>query len=94
MTHDELKELLNELYPDEEIVVFDGLEDAVIGVARQFSKQARLVYDREKCLDVFVSQGMTYDEAEEWMSFNVEGLWAGEGTPLIMVPMYRIQEQL
>jgi hypothetical protein len=27
---------------------------------------------------------MTYEDAYEYLSFNVEGLWAGEFTPMIM----------
>jgi hypothetical protein len=62
---------------DERVVVADGFDDALIGVADVFcghSHSLRAVYDRAKCLKVLIDRdGMTEDEAEEFFAFNVEG---------------------
>ena len=40
------------------------------------------VYDEDKCVDVAMSWLDCEDqEAQEWLSFNTYGAWAGEGTP-------------
>ena len=68
-----------------EALLFDGLEGAPTGFARQQYKPPLAVYDREKCLEILRTRdGMTHEEAEEFFSFNTEGAWVGEGTPLIL----------
>lgn len=68
-----------ELYPDEDILIADGLDEAVIGFE---SSSMRLIYSVRKCLDIFISQGMDEVEAQEYFSFNVEGAYVGEQTPI------------
>jgi hypothetical protein len=69
---------------DEEQTLFaDGFERALIGIGQQFNKELA-VYDYEKCLDLLVGQGMSYEEAEEYMDFNVTGAWVGEFTPVFL----------
>lgn len=80
---DALREELAEENPD--AVFFDGLEDAILGVARQYTKPPLVVYDREGILRILMERdGMTLNEADEFCSFNIDCLWAGEGTPLIL----------
>jgi hypothetical protein len=31
-----------------------------------------------------MDDGMTEEEAHEWVSFNIEGAWVGKGTPAVM----------
>lgn len=76
-------ETLAEANPD--ALLFDGFEDALVGIARQQYKPPLAVYDREKCLEILRTRdGMTHEEAEEMFSFNTEGAWLGEHTPLIL----------
>ena len=70
----------NCLADDETIVLADGFESSFIGIARQFGRPFA-VYDRESCINSLMEQEMSYEEAEEWMSFNTEGAYAGEHTP-------------
>ena len=35
-------------------------------------------------VDVFVKQGMSYEEAVEWVEFNVIGGWLGDNTPMFI----------
>ena len=81
-----MDDLIEQFREDYEMVTFDNLDEAIIGVASQWSKQPLVVYVREKMIRVFMKQNRwSYEEAEEWVGFNVDQVWAGEGTPLIMV---------
>ena len=63
-------------------ILFDGFEEAIIGVAQRFgSHQPIIAYDLGKVFDILISQGMTREEAEEHFQFNVIGGWYGPGTP-------------
>ena len=75
------REDLVELCGDDELLFADGFDGAMLGVVQRCGKPAIVVYDREKCIDLLVAQGMTEDEAEEYFSFNTEGAWLGERTP-------------
>jgi len=68
-----------------EAFLWDGLDDALVGVARRCGQPTLAVYDYEKCAEVFVAQGMTYEEAVEWIEFNVVGGWIGEMTPVMLM---------
>ena len=67
------------LCEDQEIQLADGYEDAFVGIATQFDRTFA-VYDRAKCIDI-LTKDMSYDEAEEYFQFNVEGAYVGENTP-------------
>jgi hypothetical protein len=72
------------------MLFFDGLQDALMGTSDTWmpdgSKAMRAVYSGEKMIEVFMAQGMTEDEAVEWISFNVEGAYVGEQTPIVYWP--------
>jgi len=67
-----------------------GFDDAIVGVViydavnNDRVSEPRLVYNGRKILDELVSDGMTYEEAEEHLAYNIESAYVGEGTPLIM----------
>ena len=68
-----------------EALLVDGLNEAVIGFGHQFSNAPVAIYDYDKCIEIYMrDHGWDYDEAMEWMSFNVIGAWMGEGTPIFM----------
>ena len=78
------EEIENKLTDGETIQLADGFEDAFIGIARQFGKPFA-VYDRQKCIDILVERDeMSYEDAEEYFQFNVEGAWVGENTPAFL----------
>jgi hypothetical protein len=65
----------------EGVLLADGLEDAFIGVSCGFGPN-KAIYDWDKCVDVFMTRdGMTYEEAVEWIDYNVTGAYVGEQTP-------------
>jgi hypothetical protein len=64
-------------------VQFDNLDDAVIGLSiRLGDAPSCLVYDFERCLDIFAGEDMDYEAAAEWMDFNVLGAYVGPTTPV------------
>jgi hypothetical protein len=65
-------------------LVFDGCDKAVIGYISRCGQVPMVVYDWSKLVRVFEKQGMSNDEAIEWVSFNCEGGWLGPGTPGIL----------
>ena len=63
----------------------EGLDEALIGTAFRIDLGEILVYDYDKCVDIFMDiNGWTEDEAIEWVDFNVVGAYVGEGTPIFV----------
>lgn len=62
----------------------DGFDKALIGVARRKCEDL-FVYDYDLCLKVLMErEGMTHNEALEWMEYNVVSSWVGEETPIFV----------
>ena len=66
---------------DPEAIRFDGLDDAVVGT----DHNGNLVYEYEIMTRIFVEQGMTEEEAEEWINFNVIGTNGGYGFTILFL---------
>ncbi len=81
MIKEEIQECLSD-NPD--AITLDGLDSALVGVANQQYKPSLAVYDYDMLIVAHMKMGMDREEAEEFVDFNVVGLWAGEGTPLIL----------
>ena len=64
----------------------DGFDEAIIGQAciwRDNGMHDVLVYDAEKMRSILMKRdGMTSEEAREYIEFNVEGAYVGESTPV------------
>ncbi len=54
----------------DEAIRFDGCDDAIIS----HDNRGYLVYSFAKLVKVFMSQGMTDEEAVEWIDYNVAGI--------------------
>lgn len=79
-----LKEKLDEHIGDDySILLADGLDEAFIGIGWQFNTPFA-VYDRDKCIEILESQGMTPEEAQEYFYFNTQGAYVGEQTPIFL----------
>ena len=70
------------------ILKADGFDNAVIGTSVLGSRgETVIVYDYSKCVEILMFRdGMTDEEAIEYMDFNVVGAYMGEGTPIFMCP--------
>ena len=73
-----LLEKILEAHDNEEILILDGFNMAVIGYDEQ---QSKLIYSVTKALQI-LSQDMTPDEATEYFHYNVSGAYLGEKTPI------------
>lgn len=66
-------------------VLLDGLEEAIIGVVEEFGNGPRVLYSKNKILEILTKRdGMTWSEAEEYYDFNILGLYAGEQNPVFL----------
>jgi hypothetical protein len=75
----ELLESIIDSYSDEEFLIADGFNDAILGVDEN---SMRLIYSVKKCIDILISEGLTDEDAMEHFSFNVSGAYVGEKTPI------------
>lgn len=65
-----------------EAILADGFEDAFIGFAERCGSGAVAVYDFANAVKVLMGRdGMSEEEAEEYLHFNVLGAYVGEQTP-------------
>lgn len=77
-------ELVREVAGDE-AVVFDGLDEAIVGVGNQHGSPPCVVYDGDRMVEVLAKDlGGDLDAAREWLEFNVLCLYAGKQTPIVM----------
>lgn len=67
----------------EQIGVWDGFDDAIVGVAERCGQPPLVVYDRERMIQI-LSREMTVEDAEEHLECNIAGAWLGVLTPMIM----------
>lgn len=74
-----LLEALMEAHPDTEFLVADGFDGAIIGY---HTSSERLIYSVKKCIQILMEEGMTEEDALEHFSYNVEGAYVGEKTPI------------
>lgn len=69
---------------DEDVLIADGFDHAVIGLADRCGMGPVLVYDVDKILASLCGEGLTYEEATEHFEFNIRGAYVGERTPLFL----------
>jgi len=87
MNREEIVTFIEDEYPAvdwEEIVLFDDIPEALVGVAERFGMDPVAAYDYDKCIEMYMEDGCTYEEAVEHFSFNVIGTWAGDRTPVFL----------
>lgn len=74
---------LVEMNPD--ALTADGFENAVIGCTVSTPHPHVVVYDVAKCIRILMDRdGMTADEADEYLSFNTLCCFVGPNTPLFV----------
>lgn len=76
---EQLLESIAEFNP--EALLADGLEDAIVG----YDTKGRVIYSVGSIIDILVERdGMSYEDASEYFSFNIECAYVGEHTPIYM----------
>jgi hypothetical protein len=72
----------------EGVFMLDGFDDAFIGVGERCGQEPLPIYSWEKMVEVLIARdGMDYEDAVEFISYNCLGAWLGEKTPIIMLPV-------
>lgn len=74
------KQEIIELYEDDDMLFADGFDDCIIGI----TSNNIVVYDTDKMISVLIKDGMSYEDAIDHWSFNIEGAYVGERTPIYM----------
>ena len=71
---------ITEQFPDEDFLVADGFDEAIIGVD---TMSMRLIYSVTKCISILcLDEGMEVEDAIEHFEYNVRGSYMGEKTPI------------
>ena len=82
-TRDEINQYL--LEREEDTLLMDGFDDALIGFSQRINEPLLAVYSFEEMVKTCIFRdGMTENEAEEYIEFNCIGAWVGEQTPIIV----------
>lgn len=67
---------------------WDGFDSAIIGTSNIWVGNERvdvLVYDCEKMVEqLIIRDGMSVEEAVEYIDFNIEGAYIGKDTPVLV----------
>ena len=71
-------EYILENYPDENFLIADGFDNAVIGVDE---KSMRLIYSVKRVMDILLKD-MSETDASEYFYFNIDGAYMGDKTPI------------
>ena len=74
-------EQIIEMYPDEDFLFLDGLDDAIIGVDEV---NLKIIYDIDEIINILMREEMTVGEAFEYYDYNIAGSYVGEKTPVFM----------
>jgi hypothetical protein len=70
---------------DGELLCADGFDDAIIGTVCTFGGNPIVLYNRTRCIEILIEEGMTHEDAEDHFCFNVEGSYVGEQTPMYAI---------
>lgn len=57
----------------------DGFDSAIIGID---SINERIIYSKQKMIDVLINDDMSEEDAIEFLEFNTWNAWVGDHTPI------------
>lgn len=87
-----MRDLITEY--NEDALLADGFEDALIGVGIRCGMPYVACYDAGKCIRILMDQGMSEEDAIEYFDFNVTGADVGEAMPIFVYSWVRIRREL
>jgi formylmethanofuran dehydrogenase subunit E len=73
------KERLMEILEEEECLTADGFDEALVGCT--YGANVVAVYDINKMIEVLILEGLEYDDAVEFIEYNIVGAHLGDKTP-------------
>jgi hypothetical protein len=75
-------DVVNEALEANQALLADGFEEALVGYVERFNSGPLALYDRQHCIRILMDRdGMTEEEADEFLQVNVIGAWVGDKTP-------------
>ena len=86
-----IKEWIEEC--NEDALLADGFDEAIIGICERFGASPVVAYDRDLCIEILAKEFGedpdspdfdAYEEAEDYFSYNVIGSYVGENTPVFI----------
>ena len=78
---DEVRAYLAKHHPEAKLFENPDYAGALVG----WTNDGRAIYDREKCIEILMEDGGTYEECEEFFSYNTEGVLVGDDPTLPVV---------
>lgn len=85
-TREQINDQLLEM--EESTLLMDGFDEAFIGFSRRINDPLLAVYSWEKMVNILIERdGMSYDDATEYIDYNCIGAYVGEQTPIIVMPI-------
>ena len=66
----------------DDLIFFEGLDATIIGVGTTAGQPPRVVYDRQRCIEIL--EALVVENAEEYFEHNVETGYVGTATPLFL----------
>lgn len=67
----------------DDLIFFEGLDAAIIGIGTTAGSPPRVVYDRARCIELL--DALTGENAEEYFQHNIETGYVGTATPLFLI---------
>ena len=71
-----------EIYEDEEFIILDGLNGAIIGIC---DNRMVLIYSVSKCIELLTESIGNEFDAMEYFEFNIKGAFLGDKTPIFCI---------
>tara|TARA_R100000655_G_scaffold39820_1_gene75206 strand:+ start:23770 stop:24009 length:240 start_codon:yes stop_codon:yes gene_type:complete len=71
------EEILNR-YFEENLLIADGFDDAIIGIEQD---TMRIIYSVKKCINILEKE-MSFEDATEYFYINVNDSYVGKQTPI------------
>ena len=70
------------MFPEHDMINFDGYEDCIVGVVTRFGAEPILCYDKDMVMEKKITENDgDYEQAISDFEHNMIGGWYGETTP-------------
>lgn len=88
-----IEEWLSEFQLEEvNVLLADGFDAAFIGIGERYHELIGggveripvAIYSIDKCIEVLMEDGMSYEDADEYLSFNTLNAYVGVQTPIFV----------
>ena len=86
LTRSRIDDALKEM--EENTLLIDGFDEAFLGFSQRINQPILAVYSYDRLVKVCMDRdGMEWEEAVEYVDYNIVGAWVGEQTPIIVMPL-------